>query len=368
MNPRTSGAAPEPPQWFRTPGTNARPSTHLTGAEAAAAIAGRPGLLPVEVVPGPPARVVWLDFGDRRLTEKKFRFSVDARLEQAPEATCFSTPLDPDLLAATGEPLPIAGVIFLLPRSGTTLLAKALGRSPENAVLNEATALQEGVMQALSDGWRSPIEPAEGAACLRALVGALARRRAPGERRAFFKLMTFHSLYLDVLRAALPRVPFLFMYREPIEVLVSAAQRPGALLMRVKGGPAAAAWTGLDAQATAAMDDDTYRATLFRRYLEAVAGHQPPIGVLRYRDLTPERLPSILARAFDYHPDGATLAAMRDQFRFYSKADGAAVPFEPDARAKRRAAPDRLVELATRELGPLAAALDASPGNLGRGG
>lgn len=361
----SSDALRERPSWFSSPGTRARPTRHVEGAEAAARVAGIPGALPVEVIPGPPARVVWLDFGDRPLVEQKFRFSVDARLDQAPGAACFSTPLDPAVLAATGEPLPIAGFVFLLPRSGTTLLAKALARCPENAVLNEATALQEGVIEALCDGWRSPIEPGAGAACLRALIGALARRRAPGERRAFFKFMTFHSLYLDVLRAAFPQVPFLFVYREPVEVLVSAAQRPGALLMRVKGGPAAAAWTGLDARTTAEMDDDAYRARLFRRYLEAVATHGSPISVLDYRDISPDRLPSILARAFGYQPDPDALAAMRDQFRFYSKADGAAVPFAPDGGAKRQQATPRLLELA-RDLDPLAAALDRSPANVGR--
>lgn len=65
----------------------------------------------------------------------------------------------------------------------------------------------------------------------RTLVMAYGRRRAGSERHTFVKLDSWHTLALPLFRRAFPSVPWLFLYREPIEVLVSQMRQRGTQMV-----------------------------------------------------------------------------------------------------------------------------------------
>ncbi|MCB9764350.1 MAG: hypothetical protein H6739_31545 [Alphaproteobacteria bacterium] len=345
--------------YFASPDTGARPRGHLVGEAAQRALQAHPGALPVEVIPGPAPRVVWLDLGARPLTDSKFRFDVQHRLAEAPDAACFSTPLDPPW---TLDSVPIHGFIFMLHRCGSSLLAKVLAADPHSIVITEATPLQEGLWDVLTDGWTRAPGP-DAVPVLRGLLLALARRRAGDERGAYFKFDTFHAHYMGLLRAAFPEVPCLFLYRDPVEVLVSATRRPSAQLQRVKGLPPSAAWTGLPAHEVTALPDVAYLERVYTRTLHTVLDHPHPLALLRYRDLRPAHLEAVMRTAFGRAPSPDALPRMLEQFSYDAKTDRAARAFVDDRAEKQSAADDALKRAAAR-LGVLIAQLDRSPRRL----
>ncbi|MCU1236675.1 MAG: aspartyl/asparaginyl beta-hydroxylase [Candidatus Solibacter sp.] len=106
-----------------------------------------------------------------------------------------------------------AGFIFHLSRCGSTLVAQMLASVEENRVMSEPAPLD----QALGLG-----DPA----MLRTIIGALGRANAR-ETRLFVKLDCWHMHQYAVIRNAFPDTPAIFLYRDPLEVLVSQMRNPG---------------------------------------------------------------------------------------------------------------------------------------------
>src|SRR6202008_3608555 len=87
---------------------------------------------------------------------------------------------------------------------------------PDSYAVNEAGPI-DAILQA------SAAAPEEvRAAALRTMVGALGRRPS---RRWFLKLSAWSTLALPLFRKAFPDVPWLFIHRDPAEVLASQMVR-----------------------------------------------------------------------------------------------------------------------------------------------
>ena len=129
------------------------------------------------------------------------------------------------LIAATGteDTLPPTGFIFHTSRCGSTLLARMLMAADHHTVLSEPEPLDAVVQWANASGASRERQMA----ALRAVVAALGRRRSPQTRRYFIKLDSWHILSMPLFRAAFPDVPWVFLYRDPVEILVSHREVPG---------------------------------------------------------------------------------------------------------------------------------------------
>lgn len=138
-----------------------------------------------------------------------------------------------------------AGFVFHLSRCGSTLLGRLLASFPGHACLSEPEPLDAVVQWAAAqapgpDGLPAP----ESLEALRVMIAAL-MNNLPAGTRAFFKLDCWHIGALPLFRAAFPDVPWLFLYRDPVEVAVSQLEMPGvhvvpgmpgARLLGVEGG------------------------------------------------------------------------------------------------------------------------------------
>ncbi len=103
-------------------------------------------------------------------------------------------------------------------RCGSTLLSQMLAALPEHVVLSEAGPL-DTVLQL---HFREPsVTDEERIGLLRAMMSALGQPRTGRERRLFVKLDSWHTLHLPLIRRAFPGVPWIFLFRNPVEVLVS---------------------------------------------------------------------------------------------------------------------------------------------------
>ena len=150
------------------------------------------------------------------------------------------TPLDALAELQAADPgLPPTGFIFHMSRCGSTLVAQLLAALPQNIVISEAGPV-DAVLRA---NWYDPnITSAQRIAWLRALLSAYARPRH-GEQHFYVKFDSWHTLELPLIQAAFPDVPWIFLYRDPVQVLVSHQRQRGSQMVPDLLPPQ---WLGLD--------------------------------------------------------------------------------------------------------------------------
>lgn len=181
--------------------------------------------------------------------------------------------------------LPPAGFIFHMSRCGSTLVSRMLAALPENRALSEPTALNAVTRAALLD---DRIPRATLLDWLRTVVSLLGQP-LDGETRYFIKLDCWHVLALPLVVEAFPRTPWVFLYRNPAEVLVSQARAPGAWTVPSALEPEV---FGVERENVTAMPRNEYLARALSRICDAA---------LRYRDCGRGLLVS-----YDELPDFAT--------------------------------------------------------------
>jgi hypothetical protein len=118
-----------------------------------------------------------------------------------------------------------SGFIFHMSRCGSTLASQMLAALPGTISLSEPDPLDMVVQLPLVAQGVSPELHIE---AIRAMVAALGRDRSGDTDRYFIKLDSWHTLALPAFRQAFPDVPWIFLYRDPVEVLVSQERMRGA--------------------------------------------------------------------------------------------------------------------------------------------
>lgn len=302
----------------------ARPAP--TGAEASRAWAP-PGWLPVRVHDDPEGPIVdWACFGDRPLAESFYHDSVAAAVAR-PFNRLFrhATRLD-DLIADArpDEAPPLAGLVFHMSRCGSTLVSQMLGAVPGTLSLSEPGPLDSVVRLAVA----GRLPRGQAVAALRATASALARRRR-GEAAAVIKLDSWHVLALPLLREAFPGVPWVYLFREPVEVLVSHMRMRGYQTVPSLMPEGLYRLDGL----SAAEPERLCAAILAQFHATALPAIEAGAGLAIDYAALPDAADRI-ASHFGLSPGEAAYAGMMQVASRDAKAQVRA--FVPDAAAKRR--------------------------------
>ncbi len=164
-------------------------------------------------------RVDWCWFGERKLVQPFFRDAVDEAL-RLPFNQAFrrETPLAVLSEWRTPAVAPTA-FIYHASRCGSTLLSQMLAQLDDHIVISEPPALDSLL--------RSELESEERRAALRGLLAAYGQRRHGDERALVIKLDAWNIGELALLRECFPETPWLFVYRDPLEIAVSHWRRAG---------------------------------------------------------------------------------------------------------------------------------------------
>ena len=188
------------------------------------------------------------------------------------------------------------------------------------------------------------------ASVLAAMIGALGHA-ANGEQRCFIKLEAWHILALPAFRAAFPDTPWLFLYRDPVEVIVSHLGQPAPLapanVLAALGGDAAET---LSAGGTARVLGAFCRAAL---EANAAGG-----GLLVNYDALPDALWSRILPHFGIEPSEGERTTMAAAARLDAKAPWLA--FAADADEKQQRADAAVREACRLHLDPAYQALEAA--------
>jgi hypothetical protein len=238
-----------------------------------------------------------------------------------------------------------AGLIFHMSRCGSTLAAQMLAASPANVVLSEAAPI-DAVVQ------RADLDVDAKVALLRAMVAALGQA-GDGETKLFLKLDCWHSLDLPLFRRAFPDTPWVFLYRDPVEVLVSHTRRRGVQMVPELVPPST---FGIDLPDGVPNDD--YCARVLAAVCEGAARHYPAGGgrLVNYRQL-PQALFTDILPHFGVTVSETEAEAMRAATIRDTKTPEQA--FSPDAQNKQQAATPVLRAICERRLGGVYQRLEA---------
>jgi hypothetical protein len=236
-------------------------------------------------------------------------------------------------------------------RCGSTVVSQMLSALSCNVVLSEPGPLDQ-IMRAAA--WQPDTPDDRIVALMRGMVAAFSRRRSAPERDLFIKLDAWHVLLFPLFRRAFPDVPWVFIYREPLEVLSSVVRTrpmplfpnwiPPSLLAHAPAEPAAP-------------DLDEYGVCVLASYLCAAIAHHRDGGLLVAYDELPDAACTKILDHFGLHYGEADLAAMRAAGLHDPKRPE--LRFRPDSAEKRKEASEELRRLSETQLSPLHAQLEA---------
>ena len=328
--------------------------------EVKALLNSQRGLLPLELHCDT-REISWFDFGDMHLRETFLEISAEERLSQHADAMSVVTDLDiletPVLYDNAISP---SGFIFHVGRCGSTLLAKVLSSLDKHIVIKEAEPVQQLLGIEYEEVFRNKRER-----CFQSLLNIYGHRRLPVHERFFVKFSSNHVKRLEMIRELYPGVPWLFLYRNPYEIIPTFLEGP-AWFIRNKNTAEGAFDAVLPIEAVEGMSDLAFsvrvESSTLRIAIENTCDH---CLFVDYTQLKPENLPRIL-RFFGLKVTGEEYDGMVEPLGYYSKRDGESVPFVPDSAAKRDKVTDEIREAIEEELWDLYQSLHHSERNLER--
>ncbi|MEY2563513.1 MAG: hypothetical protein QOH88_1706 [Verrucomicrobiota bacterium] len=286
------------------------------------------------------AMVDWGHVGARRFTEPFFAQTI-APCVRHPADVLFrhQTPLaDLGEIVRTQPTVCPTGFIFHMSRCGSTLLSQMLAVAPANIVLSEAGPIDDLLRLDFGNLAITEEQRVQWLQWLQWLVSVLAWRRQPAEKNLFIKFDCWHAMLLPLLERAFPGVPWIFLYREPIEVMASAEKEPSGQMMPGVLPPSLFGW---DADTVGRMELTEYCARVLAKVCETALKHaQSGNGKLvNYRQLPAAIWPELLRHwKVEFSPDETAKMFGAAQWN----AKNPAMPFAADSQARRESASPEL--------------------------
>lgn len=305
-----------------------------------------PGWMPVDavVVDGRPG-LLWMHMADVSFSEPFFQQTVDRVRAAHPEREERFTEFDALLELDNDLPrVAPTGFIFHSSRCGSTLLANACRVLNDSVVLSEPNAIDKLVARFITDA-DDAVKDALYSAFLRAVVNALAQHKTA--TRVFIKFSCCSVSQLERIRRIWPRVPWIFLYRDPVETIVSNISNPPAWLLD-EDYRVLAHITGTSAAQVAQMSlEERCARSIGSFFSTAHTLANDTRLLLNYNQLSLPAISGILD-FFNVRPSGEELERIASGTRIYSKQASATLPFVPDGDAKQKLASDLVREMATR--------------------
>ena len=301
----------------------------------AAVVEGRPGLL-------------WMNMEGVDLAEPFFQQTVDRLRSVHPDRR--ETFIEFDTLVQlekTFENVAPTGFIFHSSRCGSTLLSNACRALNGSIVLSEPPAVDKLIARFITDTDEQGTKAMLYSVFLRAAMNALAQRRTEHERYLFVKFACCSTSQIERIQRIWPNVPWVFLYRDPVETIVSNMRHRPSWLMDddhrvlasiIDSTPEAVAHMAAEelcARSIAGFFSTAHRVANDRALL------------LNYNQLSTAEISNVLS-FFGVEPAVAEMETIARQSQIYSKAASGALAFVADAETKQQLATGAIREAAER--------------------
>lgn len=307
--------------------------------------------MPVDavVVDGRPG-LTWMNMSDVELKEPFFQQTVDRVRDEEPWRGVLFTEFD--ALLQLDQFLPRvrpAGFIFHSSRCGSTLVANACRALDDSIVLSEAYVIDKLVARFITDAGDDPVKSSLYSVLLRAAVNALAYNDRVNKPRVFVKFSCCGVSQLERIARIWPDVPWVFLYRDPVETIVSNMKMVPAWLLD-EDRRILAHVTGTTPAAISEMSLEELCARSIGGFY--AAAHSVANGncmLLNYNQLSVINVLNF----FNVSLSAEELERITSGSRSYSKQVSGAREFVPDAEAKRSSASDKVRQFAQQfAIGP----------------
>ncbi len=261
--------------------------------------------------------VDWADLSAERFVEPFFDQTV-ARWTTGPRAQpLVRTGLDA-LLALDSEPsLEPSGMIFHFSRCGSTVVSRLLATVPGVVVVAEPSPLN-----ALLGLDPQRVDGAVLVQVVRLLVRALGRRRHGDERQLVLKCTSWNIRRQEILTAAFPDTPWVWVQRDPASVVASLLATPPGWLGHQLPPPRTARQFGIDPATVSTMTRAEFAARALGAMLFSAATGPARRVCIDHAEL-PTAVWQRVAPHFGIEIDSEVIGLMTEQSKFYSKATGA---------------------------------------------
>jgi len=302
------------------------------------------GFLPVDavVVDGRPG-LQWMDMSGVSLAEPFFQQTVERVRDGRRELfTEFDVLLQ---LEKQLDSVPPTGFIFHSSRCGSTLVSNACRAINNSIVLSEANAIDKLIARLITDP--GDVKTSLYSVFLRGVVHALAQRRAGNEEHLFIKFACCSFALIEQIKRIWPNVPWLFLYRDPVETIVSNLNDVPPWLLD-NDRRVLASITGASPAEVAEMSLEELCArtigSLFSTAHRLANGDEL---LLNYKQLSVPVISSVL-RFFKVSPSATELETIEHGSQIYSKEAGAKRAFVADTEAKQKFASEAVREAAAK--------------------
>jgi hypothetical protein len=302
------------------------------------------GFLPVDavVVDGRPG-LQWMDMSGVSLAEPFFQQTVERLRDGRRELfTEFDVLLQ---LEKQLDSVPPTGFIFHSSRCGSTLVSNACRAINNSIVLSEANAIDKLIARLITDP--GDVKTSLYSVFLRGVVHALAQRRAGNEEHLFIKFACCSFALIEQVKRIWPNVPWLFLYRDPVETIVSNLNDVPPWLLD-NDRRVLASITGASPAEVAEMSLEELCArtigSLFSTAHRLANGDEL---LLNYKQLSVPVISSVL-RFFKVSPSATELETIEHGSQIYSKEAGAKRAFVADTEAKQKFASEAVREAAAK--------------------
>jgi hypothetical protein len=301
------------------------------------------GWLPVDaVVRGGRPGLLWMNMPDVSLTEPFFQQTVErAKAEDRGELfTEFDVLLQVEKVV---ESVPPTGFIFHSSRCGSTLVANACRAVNNSIVLCEANAIDKLVARFITDAAEAGIKESLYSVFLRGVVHALGQRRTGNERHLFVKFACCSLAQIERIRRIWPHVPWVFLYRDPVETVVSNVTNVPPWLQD-NDRRILASITGASPAAVAEMRLEELCARTIGSFYSLAHRLPSDNGLLiNYKQLSVPVISTVLS-FFKVSLSPEEMETITRGSRMYSK-EISGRTFVPDADAKQKLASDLVLEM-----------------------
>ena len=301
------------------------------------------GWLPVDavVVDGRPG-LWWMEMSGVDLAEPFFGQTVArAKKENRAERfTEFDVLLQLEKQLESVEP---TGFIFHSSRCGSTLVANACRAVSNSIVLSEANAIDKLIVRGITDADNSLKEMLY-SVLLRGVVHALAQTRTGKEQNLFIKFACCSFAQFERVKRIWPNVPWLFLYRDPVETIVSNMKHVPRWLID-KDHRVLSAIIGDDARGM--NREELCARTIGSLYSTAYNLANGNSMLLNYNQLSVPVIASVL-NFFKVDLSSEELEAIARTTKAYSKEASGTRAFVADADTKQRLASDLIREMSER--------------------
>jgi len=168
----------------------------------------------------------WIHTADKKFTEPFFSDTISVCKKFPENRSSYKVITDLEIMSewsGTINAINPTAFIFHISRCGSTLLSQMLSLEESNIVLSEVPFFDE----LLRLPYKDPIDRMLANDYLVAAIKLYGRKKSRDESQLFIKTDSWHLHFYEQLRDLFPSVPFILLFRNPLEVIHSHQKQRG---------------------------------------------------------------------------------------------------------------------------------------------